>query len=222
MKKLFKNSVLALSFILILSACGNNKAGTDNIKIAELENKIAELTEENERLKNNAKNENQKSTPENKKDNENTDMVAKGSRKNPFKIGETAIIQGQYLNTPIKIKLTLKNLHRGEEAKKLALKDNQFNKFDKGEETLLLDVDFELLEYNPADDKHFLISHSDFSYYKNDYTQYSSNNFVTINNELFAKIYAGGKTTGRLGLIIPENDNGYLLYSDYIWFKIGE
>lgn len=42
MKKLFKNSVLALSFILILSACGNKKT-EEKTKIKQKLTKIKEL-----------------------------------------------------------------------------------------------------------------------------------------------------------------------------------
>lgn len=129
-------------------------------------------------------------------------------------------MSGEYLGNRIDFNLKLKNLTRGEKGKKKALESNQFNEFDKNEEALIFDVDYKLVKYEPEDDRPYLVSDSDFKYFKSDFSEYRSNNYLSIDNNLHAKVYKGGETTGKVGLVIPKDDNGYLVYKDSLWFKI--
>lgn len=147
---------------------------------------------------------------------------AYGSRKNPAELGETVEASAEYGGDPIEFEITLTNLIRGEEAHDRMIGDNQFNEIGEDEEVVYATVDFTLVDYVTDDDDAFLISDYDFRYYKIDYSSYDSDNYIVVSNEIFAELYPGASTTGTVAFVIPKDDVGYILYKDFIWFKLPE
>lgn len=142
-----------------------------------------------------------------------------GSRKNPASMGAGLIISGSHYYGEYEYSLILSNPIRGKEALTLAKKWNRFN--DPGdEEYLICDVEFELIKWDSPNDEKFTMSHFDFDYYTNDFNKYRPDEYIVVKDEFRVEAYEGAKVSGKLGLTIPKDDNGYIVCDDFAWWVI--
>lgn len=144
-----------------------------------------------------------------------------GTRKNPSPFGETRTVYGElYDGTYLEYTITLSNLRRGKEAEGIALSNNMFNTVPAGQEAIVFDVEFHLVQYSPDDDDYYWVSDYDFDYYDSSYSSFKGEPMVGGDNEFGGKLYEGGKAIGDVIMCIPEGDQGYILFEDLVWFKL--
>lgn len=144
-----------------------------------------------------------------------------GSRKNPAEFGEGIEVFGElYDGTRIEYTIKLTNLRRGDEAEQIAISNNQFNEIPDGEEAIVFDVDFLLSEYDPDDDDSYWVSDYHFDYYTSTFTSFRGGSIVGSNNEFSGDLYEGGSIHGDVIMCIPEDDQGYLQFDDFVWFAL--
>lgn len=143
------------------------------------------------------------------------------SRKNPAVFGESVVVTGtEWDGSEFKYIITVTNLRRGEEARQLAMSYNRFNEIPDGQEAIIFDVEFLLEEYDQANDDSYRVSYFNFDYYTSTYTSFRGGVVVGSKNELSGDLYEGGSLTGDVIMCIPEDDHGYLLFKDFVWFEI--
>lgn len=153
-----------------------------------------------------------------------TEAVADyGSRKNPAEFGESGgvFVEGTgWDGTEYEYGIALSNFRRGDEAKKIALDNNQFNEIPEGQEAIVFDVAFLLTELSSKNDDSFWVSYYDFEYYTSNFASFSGGSLVGSDNEFSGDLYEGAKLLGDVIMCIPEGDQGYLLFKDFVWFRL--
>ncbi len=142
------------------------------------------------------------------------------SRKNPAKIGDSVNVTGRFYGVDIEYEISLRPELRGEAANKRAISDNQFNDWSENEELIYYTVDFELLEYSPEDDEPYYLSSWSFDTYTSNYSQYRTDTYIFVEDEVGGDIYEGGSQSGSIVVILPEGEGGYLVFDDWVWFEI--
>lgn len=144
-----------------------------------------------------------------------------GTRKNPSQFGDMRTVSGTlYDGTYLEYTINLSNLRRGEEAKQIAISNNRYNEIPEGQEAIVFDVEFHLIDYAPEDDDSYWVSYYDFEYYTSNYTSFSGEILVGSNDEFGGSLYEGGTVTGDVILSIPEGDQGYILFDDTVWYAL--
>lgn len=144
-----------------------------------------------------------------------------GSRKNPASFGDTMIVSGTLWDgTEFEYSIKISNLVRGEEAASLAKTFNRFNEIPDNQEAIIFDAEFKLERYNQIDDDSYYVSNYDFDYFDSSYTSFRGESIVGSDNEFRGELYEGGQVTGDVIMCIPEGEHGYLLFDDFVWFKL--
>lgn len=213
MKKLL-SIALILTMLLVLVSCSTEKAAEpakpDETKAEQPAKEDPPVQEEEPEAE-----------PEEEPDPEPIkDEASIGTRKNPMTFDEDLIVTAEYGGEVIEFVMSLSDFVRGEEAHQRMINDNQFNEVSENEEPIYFTVTFNLVTYAPEDDEPYYISSYDFDYYKSDYGEYRTDNYIVVNNELGGSIYEGATASGTVGLVVPKDDEGYILFEDYFWFKV--
>lgn len=144
-----------------------------------------------------------------------------GSRKNPAEFGKGIVVTGTLRDgTKLKYTIEVTNLRRGDEARQIAMANNRFNEIPEGREAIIFDAEFKLVEYSPLDDSSYYVSTYDFDYYAHDFKSISRKSLVGSDNEFQGELYEGATLAGDVCMTIPEGDQGYILFEDFVWFAL--
>lgn len=185
----FRNALLAVLSILVLSACGNANTGSADATSESSETVAVESNASKETTK--------------------TESVTKGNRTNPYKVGETARLEQEFRDKngnpyPAVLDLTLSNALRGEEAYNYLVNLIDANQpAPEGYEWLVVDITGTLVEgdenvplFHTAELSSVSASGSpapDESYFLNSY--YGG-----------VDLYQGGTTTGQKATLVPAGE----------------
>ncbi len=183
----FRNALLAVLSIFVLSACGN--ASTNSADASSESSETASVESDTSK--------------------ETTKTVAKGNRTNPYKVGETARLESGFQDKngnpyPAVLDLTLSNPLRGEEAYNYLVSVTNSNEpAPEGYEWLVVDITGTLVEgdeniplFHTAELSSVSASGSpspDTSYFLNSY--YGG-----------VDLYQGGTTTGQKATLVPAGE----------------
>ena|GEM_PF-3867209 len=141
---------------------------------------------------------------------EKTDEI-KGTRTNPYKLGETAAYNGMdsYSSYRYIAEITPNEVIRGDEASSMFSNDP-----DEGKEFFLVKFKIKVLE--SMDDGKVSLNSSSFEIVNKNGVEYSDRVYATGIKE-FDDLYAGGETEGYFCYIIDAGDEPSVLFYD-IWF----
>ena len=143
----------------------------------------------------------------------------KGTKSNPFKIGETATFNGmETIFDDFKIELTVIEVIRGDEATAMFSNDP-----DEGEEFYL--VKFKVKAIESKDDKAIRLNNAMFDIVNKDGVTYGA--LVSATGiKKFDEIYAGAETEGFVYQIINAGDEPLIVFltrnNNGIWFSTAE
>ena len=125
-----------------------------------------------------------------------------------------------YDDSELEFTILLDNPVRGDEARQLAKSWNRFNEVDDDEEFLIVDATLELKKWYSPDDDAFIMSDWDYDYFRSDYSKYRAKNSFVVEGEFFVEAYEGAVVSGKLGFVIPKDDEGYIVLYDKYWWKL--
>lgn len=180
----FRNALLAVLSIFVLSACGN--ASTSS----------ADATSESSET----------ASVESNASKETTKAVAKGNRTNPYKVGETARLEFEFQGNdgdsyPAVLDLTLSNPLRGEEAYNYLVSVTDGNKpAPEGYEWLVVDVTGTLVE---GDENMPLKQSARLSSVSASGAETPEAPYFLESHYGYSELYEGGTTTGPIVTLVP-------------------
>ncbi len=191
-------------------------------KIKELEEQISQLEDENTKLSKSIEDMSDESSEVIEKPVEKPSKEPNiGKRLNPFEFGDSMILSGEdFFGNEFDLTLNLSNLITGEEAINRMMSENIFNEIGENEEVIFFDAELILNKYKSVNDDPYYTSTYMFRYYRDDYSEYKSDNFVSYGNEFGGQMYEGGSQSGSVALIRPAGESGYIVFEDETWIKL--
>lgn len=212
---------LMMVFVLVLTACGGATNDSTELQAVKeeldvLKGTLKTLQVENANLKQEIAD--LTTVPSSPETTATSSLI--GERKNPAKFSETINFYGTYGGDEASFTMALNGLIRGEEAFAKMKADNKYNEISENEEPIYFIVDFSLLKYAPEDDDYYYLSDMDFNYHNADYSEYNTSSNIVVKNELSTKLYEGSTISEIVGLIIPKDSQGYIVFDDLFWFKL--
>lgn len=219
MKKILLGS--ALSAALFLAACGGK---TEEPEAAE--NEVETTEKEETESENNADVEIEVEAEEVETEEHEEELSDKGTRSNPYLVGETAEIKildydEDYNDMKGIANISFDNVLRGDEAL------NEINEGsgtievpEDGTEWMTFDFTFELTDYVDDDTRYTFATN--FPTYNENGEQFIGM-FTGVGEQTGNSVYQGGKITSRQALTVPKDENILIGFSDAeedILFKI--
>lgn len=206
-----KNYLLTGGFaaMLLLSACGSEEPTQEEADQAEAEFNESSADASDEQT--------EEATEEQTEESSESD---KGSRSNPYKVGETAEItisdyDDDYEAMEGKANVTIENVLRGEEAFNY-INEQSAGTHDQpdeeGLEWIVFDVTFELEEY-VDDDTSYVVSNN-FSIFNEDGEQVSPAIVSVGDSHSGNTVFQGGTLEGKEGYAAPSEGSFLLKYAD--------
>lgn len=215
-----KNLILSiLSFTMILSLCSCGSAALVSSSASTLQTSAA-TTSTSEETEETTTNKSEIETTEESTTKETANSKI-GSRTSPAPIGTTITITGDSMYGTIELDVTLTKVIRGVEAKKIVMKENQFNEIPSGKEVILIWVETNLTKFDPSDDNEgFFASDGDFDFFDSTMTGIE-NESVVVPKEFYGEMFEGGSIKGYVYIVVPKGEKVTARYEEIAWFDIG-
>lgn len=204
-----KKTLLLLSTALLLGACGSSAS----------EEKVT--TKEVDKVE-------QTSTEENKTEEKTESEV--GKRSNPVPVGQSAtwdVIYGDSNDEPVDgtVTTTISNIVRGDEAYQQLVSENEYNEeAPEGYEWLVFNLKLTLDE--GSEDDAFNTSQISIVPIASDGSEVDQTIYPTFSDGTdfgFKDVYKGGSDDGKVGLIVPIEDETLIELTDWnnsVFFKV--
>ncbi len=97
-----------------------------------------------------------------------------------------------------------------------------FNEPGEGEDFLIVDAKVFLEKWEHPEDEKFSLWYWDFEYYTQDYNKYRALETFVVEDEFRMEAYEGATAKGKLGFLIPKDDNGYIVLYEKFWWKLSQ